>query len=334
VRRRHVPIAGSTATATLALLGAAWAATGRVSPAGIDARAPLAVSARATGPLVANDRDGHAVLTADALRPGVPATGEVTIANAGDVPGAFMLSSGGVTDGPGALSQVLDLTVHDLTTGTAVYTGKLSAFARVPLGTLDVGASRRYRFELTYPAGRTAAADNALQGATTSVAFAWDAVATAAPSTPTTPVPPTPVPPTPAPTAPVAPPPPSPVRPTAPASTPPATTVPVPATPAPARPRLALGAAAKPVAEGGLVTWMTSTAPVRARVTGTVTVAGRRYRLGPTTVALTAKRTTVRLRLPRQAAGRGQRLVVRLTVAAGTGSARVELSRTLRVRTP
>ncbi|HEX2105485.1 MAG TPA: hypothetical protein VHF51_17660, partial [Solirubrobacteraceae bacterium] len=190
--RRVTSIAGSTATASLALLGAAWAATGELPLTGREARAPLAVSAQATGPLIANDRDGQAILTSGALRPGVPTTGELTIANAGDAPGVFTLSSGGVTDGPGGLSAVLGLTVRDLTTGAAVYTGKLAAFTRAPLGTLGVGAAHRYRFEVTYPPGRAAAADNALQGATTSVAFTWDAVATATTPTPT---PPTPTPP-------------------------------------------------------------------------------------------------------------------------------------------
>jgi hypothetical protein len=324
VRQRVIPIAGSTVTATLALLGAAWAATGRLPLAGSAVRAPLAISAQATGPLVANDRDGQAILTAEALRPGVPATGEVTIGNAGDAPGAFALSSGGVTDGPGGLSRVLDLTVRDLTTGTSVYTGKLGAFARVPLGTFAAGAQRRYRFELAYPAGGAAAADNALQGATTSVAFNWDTVAVSAS--------PAPAPaPAPAPSAPA----PAPVA-ASPATATPAPSVPVPATPAPAASglRLALGAAPKPVAGGRLVTWMMSTAPTRARVTGTVTVSGRRYPLTAATVALTAARRTLRMRLPRQAAGRGRRLTVALTVSAGTGRAKVTLRRTLRVRTP
>ena len=325
--RRVLQLAAPASTATLALLGAAWAATGRLPLVESEAHAPLVISARATGPLVANDRDGQAILTAGALRPGVPATGEVTIGNAGDAPGAFTLSSGGVTDGPGGLSRVLDLTVRDLTTGTNVYAGKLSAFARVPLGTFAAGVQRRYRFELAYPAGRAATADNALQGATTSVAFTWDAVALS-PAPASAPAPaPAPAPATPSGPAPAA----------APAAAGPAAPAPsVAATPAPAASgvRLALGAAPKPVAGGRLVTWMTSTVPTRARVTGTVTVSGKRYRLTPATVSLSATRRTVRLPLPRQAAGRGRRLTVALTVSAGTGRAKVTVRRTLRVRTP
>lgn len=342
MRRRVVHLVASAATAGLALLGAAWAATGDLPLGGTKPPAPLAISVQATGPLVANDRAGQAILTAEALRPGVPATGEVTIGNAGDAPGAFTLSSGGVADGAGGLSALLDLTVRDVTaaaTPVTVYSGKLGAFARVPLGTLAAGAQRRYRFELTYPTGRAAAADNALQGATTSVAFNWDTVAVAAPPAPDAPRPPVPAPPVPAPavavpSAPSASSGPS-AAPARPAATPTAT-VPIPATPGAGatRVQLGLGTRRKAVADGRLVTWMTSTTPTRAHVTGTVTVAGRRYDLKATNVSLTARRKTVRLRLPRRAAGSGKRLTVRLTLAAGTGRARITLRRTLRVRTP
>jgi hypothetical protein len=79
---------------------------------------------------------------------------------------------------------------------------------------------------------------------------------------------------------------------------------------------------------------MTSTAPARVRVTGTVTVARQRYTLKPLTVALSAAPKTVLVRLPSQAAGRRTALTVRLTLATGAGRAKVTLTRTLRVRTP
>jgi hypothetical protein len=342
VRRRVLPIAASASTASLALLGAAWAATGALPLVGDadPARAPLAITAQATGPLIANDRAGQAILTAAAMRPGVPAIGEVTVSNAGDAAGVFTLSSPGAADGPGALSGVLDLVVSDVTqgAGTTLYTGKLATFGRLPLGTLGAGAARRYRFALTFPAGRADIADNALQGATTSVAFNWNTVAAADPPASNGPTPapgPAPAPPAPAParSTPAAP---SHSKKTAPATAP-ATRVPVPATPAGgavAGMRLNLGAARRPVAKQRLVLWMTSTAATSARVTGTVTVGRKRYKLKATSVTLTAKRRTVRLRLPRQASGRRQRLTVRLTVSAGSGRARGTLRRTLRVRTP
>src|SRR6185295_13578374 len=150
-------------------------------------------------------------------------TGEVTIGNAGDVPGAFTLSASGAS---GPLAGVLDLRVVDATASETMFAGKLATFTRASLGTFAPGASRRYRFELAYPNG-PAVADNALQGATTSVQFDWDAAASGGAAGPNpTPVPATP---TPAVTAPAAA---APSKPAAtapaPATTAPATTAPVP----------------------------------------------------------------------------------------------------------
>src|SRR5918911_1342400 len=179
--RRLATLAPSVATATLALMTAAWAA--------------------ATGPLVANDHDGVAILTAPAMAPGATATGEVTISNAGDAAGAFSLAASSPADsgGPaGGLSAILALRVSDVT-GSApvtVYAGTLTAFRGASLGTLDAGAARRYRFEVAYPAGRTAAMDDPYQGASTSLALSWSATAVAGTPAPT---------PTPTPSAPASP---------------------------------------------------------------------------------------------------------------------------------
>jgi hypothetical protein len=316
MRRRLSTLAGPLATATLALGTAAWAATGDVPLAAGDRVRALAVTAQATGPLVANDRDGSAILSAAALAPGQVQTGEVTISNAGDTPGAFALSATGAS---GPLAHVLDLTVVDATAATTVFAGKLASFARANLGTFAPGAARRYRFELGYPAG-TAADDDPLQGASTSVRFDWDATASAGAARPGgTPV----VPSSPLPMAPTTPP--------APVATIPATkTAPVPAA---AALTVALGAAARPVANGRLVTWMSSSAPASARVTGTVSFSGRRLKLRAATVKLTARRRIVRLGLPAAAVagGTGRRLTVRLVIAATSGGHKVTVKRTLRV---
>jgi hypothetical protein len=81
---------------------------------------------------------------------------------------------------------------------------------------------------------------------------------------------------------------------------------------------------------------MTSTAPSRARVTGTVTVGKRRLKLRPISVALTAKRKTVRVMLPKAAVARGakRRLTVRLTITATAGGQKATVRRTLRVTAP
>src|SRR4051794_41808507 len=100
--RRLLKLAPSAATATFALMTAAWAATGDVSLVpGARTAEPLAVAAAATGPLVANDHDGVAILTAPAMEPGATAAGELTISNAGDAAGQFSLAAGAPADAGG-----------------------------------------------------------------------------------------------------------------------------------------------------------------------------------------------------------------------------------------
>jgi hypothetical protein len=340
MRARIVHLAPPVATATLALVTAGWAATGDVPFAPAD-RSALAVTAQATGPLVANDRDGSAILSAAALAPGRRAQGEVTIRNAGDAAGAFTLSSSAATHSgappAGELSSLLDLAITDVTGASplTIYAGKLAALPRIALGTLAAGAERRYRFELTYPNG-PAAVDNAYQGASSSVQFDWDAVSVGEAARPA----PTPLP---APSGPTATP--SIVGGTGaapamggagPASTPSSTgaganglagSVTVFG--------VALGGAPTPLVDGRLVTWMSSTSASTARVTGTVSFSGRRLNLRPTTVKLQSKRRTVRLRLPAAAVTPGvkRQLTVRLKATATAGTRTATIRRTLRVTT-
>jgi hypothetical protein len=340
MRFRPATIAAPLATATLALGTAAWAADGKLPFVPADRVEALAVTAQATGPIVANDREGSAILHADALAPGETTSGEVTIRNAGDAPGAFTLSPTAATDTgappAGPLSGVLDLTVTDISGATpaTVFAGKLGALPRVALGTFPAGASHRYRFELTYPAGIPAEIDNAYQGASTSVQFDWDAAAIGG-TAGTTPTPSTP---TGAgsgaggatgatggaggATGGAAP------------ATSPAAAAAIPATTATSSFGLRLTVARKrPVVNGRLVTAMASTSASRARVTGTVSWKGqRRMELRPTSVKLVEKARAVRLRLPAAAVrGAGRRLTVRLTVTATSGARKATLRRTLRV---
>jgi hypothetical protein len=330
--RRFAKLAPSVATATFALMTAAWAAAGDVPLApGARTAEPLAVAAAATGPLVADDHDGSAVLTAPALAPGATAAGQVTISNAGDAAGRFSVAAGAPADagGPaGGLSSLLDLTVSDATGATPVvlYAGKLAGFRGLALGTFAPGGARRYRFEVAYPAGRTAAMDDPYQGASTSLGLSWTATAiAAAPAPAPAPVPGSPAPP-PALSAPAAPAPPAPAP------------APAPTTTAPAVPALTvtLGAAAKPVAQGRLVTWLQSTTTATAKVTGTVSFKGHKaMKLRATSVKLAAgKRRTVRLKLPAAAVAPKRRLTVRLTVAATSGARKATVKRTLRVTAP
>jgi hypothetical protein len=337
MERRLLKLAPSVATATLALMTAAWAATGDVPyPPGARTAEPLAVAAAATGPLVANDHDGIAVLAAPAMAPGATAAGQVTISNAGDAAGRFSVAAGAPAGGgpAGGLSSVLDLTVSDATGATPVvlYAGKLAAFRGLALGTFAPGGARRYRFEVAYPAGRTAAMDDPYQGASTSLGLSWTATAIATAPAPA----PTPPPASPAP-APAAS---APAAPAAPAPTPaaPAPAPTAPATTAPAAPALAvtLGTAAKPVAKGRLVTWLQSSTAATARVTGTVSFKGHKaIKLRTTSATLAAgKRQTVQLKLPAAAIAPKRRLTVRLSVAATAGARTAAVKRTLRVTAP
>jgi hypothetical protein len=347
--RRLAQVSVSCLTATLALCAAGWAVTGRV-PLVAEPATPVAITAQATGPLVANDREGGAILTAGAMAPGAVAGGEVTIGNGGDARGAFTLSSGGAADSAspgGGLSGVLDLRVLELGTEppTTLYAGTLRAFQRVALGSIAAGAERRYRFELRFPHGDAPAAHNVHQGASTAVAFTWDAVAVSPPEpdgVPDRPAP-TPAPALPGASAPVPAPAEGAATGAAPASpslpAPTVTPVPAPSTAVPglgsAREPLDLGVARTPVVRGRLMTTVTGPAGARVRVTGVVTVGGRRLPLRAVSVALGARPRTVPVALPRQArrAGAPRHLTVRLVVTVTAGASRTTVRRTLRVTT-
>ena len=338
MRARLTTVAVPIATATLALGTAAWAANGRLPllPEG-DVHA-LAVTGQATGPLVANDHEGSAILHSDALAPGDTTTGEVTIRNAGDAAGAFSLSPSAATNsgaGPtGPLSDVLQLSVSDVTGASPVpvYDGTLGAFARVALGTFPAGATHRYRFALTYPSGAPAEIDNGYQGASASVAFAWDAVAIGSGSTTTPPAGGTTsagggatgsasaTTPTGGTTAP---------------ATSAAAAAAIPATTATGRFKVAVGRVRqRPVRGRRLYLWVQSTSASRTRVTATVSWRGHRaMTLRARTVKAGAKRRTIRLRLPAAAVrGAQHRLTVRVRVAGMSGARRASAKRTLRVR--
>ena len=113
-----------------------------------------------------NSKDGVLVIDATGLWPGCGAkTGTLTITGTGDFSGAYTLTKAGVVDTPAdpGLSNALTLRIEDIT-GTAVTLSNttVAGFNTVSVGTIASGASRQYRFTLTYP---TAAANAALQGA-------------------------------------------------------------------------------------------------------------------------------------------------------------------------
>jgi hypothetical protein len=163
---------------------------------------PAQVSAlSATGAVrLASDHEGAATLVADRLVPGHAVSGTVRLANTGDADGLVDLAQTGVTDvagaGGGRLSQALRLRVEDVSSGAPVLLsdGPLSALTQLPIGRLTAGGTRVLRLTATLPDTGVPASplggDNALQGASVRMDWAWTAISVDPP--PPAPTPPTP----------------------------------------------------------------------------------------------------------------------------------------------
>jgi hypothetical protein len=158
---------------------------------GAGGRPELELAAAGGSLELVNSKDGEAIFTTGAMRPGQQAIGTVQIANGGSMPGALAVTrTAGATEIPGAggglLSTRLELGVFDVTQGTApvqLWSGKLAAMPALGVGMLPAGEQRVYRFVATMPSG---AADDAFQGASLSVGFTWTAVGSGEPTgTPT-----------------------------------------------------------------------------------------------------------------------------------------------------
>jgi hypothetical protein len=152
---------------------------------------------------ITNSREGQAVFTAAAMRPGEGVNGTVRIGNGGDVPGHFAVGPSGLSDVPGPkgglLSERVELVLFDVTDVHApvtVYAGPPAQLREAALGTIAPGRYRDYLVAMTLP---DRGDDNRYQGSALSVGFEWRAVALPS-ATPT----PTPTPVAPAPTTPTA----------------------------------------------------------------------------------------------------------------------------------
>jgi hypothetical protein len=104
----------------------------------------------------------------------------VAIEDTGSAPVALTLRRGELIDEPGLggglLSSRLRLTVVDVTRPTAprtVYAGPLDSMPERPAGTLVVGETRTYEFTATLPEGGEPSFQNAVQGASTTIAYSW-----------------------------------------------------------------------------------------------------------------------------------------------------------------
>jgi hypothetical protein len=197
---------------TLASLAMALSALGLAFAAPRQERGDLAAArlkAAAGAVTIVNSREGAAMLSAQALRPGGQVSGTVRIGNDGTLAGELVLRRGALTEtagaGGGRLLDALQLAIVDVTTPAqpaTLYAGPLAGFAELDAGTIPAGGAREYRLEATLatPPGD----DNRFQASTLSLGLEWVATAVLPPATPT-PAPPPPAPPTPGPVTPPAP---------------------------------------------------------------------------------------------------------------------------------
>jgi hypothetical protein len=129
---------------------------------------------------ISNSQDGQAIFAASGIAPGGATTGTVAIEDAGSEPVALTLRRGELVDEPGTggglLSSRLRLTVVDVTSPAAprtVYAGPLDSMPERPAGTVAGGEARTFQFTATLPEGGEPSFQNAVQGASTTVAYSW-----------------------------------------------------------------------------------------------------------------------------------------------------------------
>jgi spore coat-associated protein N len=132
-----------------------------------------------------NSKASAAILTASNIVPGNSATGSVTIKNTGSASGTFTLAPATPVDTPASpgLSKKLTLTIVDAGDPSCVsscpanvtlYSGTIFAEpSTIALGTFAPNAQHSYVFTMTFPDSGLNGADNAYQGASTTVAYNW-----------------------------------------------------------------------------------------------------------------------------------------------------------------
>jgi hypothetical protein len=174
MRGRLIPaIVCSILVGTLATL--ALAQVDNPSPA-------RAAAVRAVGAFeISNSGEGRPIFAAKEIGPGGSVEGKVTIEDSGSVPVALILKREELSDraggGGGVLSAHLRLVVLDVTkAGSArtIYSGPLDSMPEQEAGDLEPGGARTYEFVATLPNGAPSA-QNALQQASTTVAYSWTA---------------------------------------------------------------------------------------------------------------------------------------------------------------
>lgn len=170
--RRLLPIGVLIALAALA--AAALAQVG-------SAPAARSTVVAATGSFeVTNSDDGQPLFAASNIAPGDSTSGTVTIEDSGSEAAAVTLHRGDLLDTPGLggglLSERLRLSIVDVSAPAAprtLYDGPLASMPDQEVGTLEPGEARTFEFTATLPEAGAASFQNAVQGASTTVAYAW-----------------------------------------------------------------------------------------------------------------------------------------------------------------
>jgi spore coat-associated protein N len=132
-----------------------------------------------------NSKTSAAILTLTNMVPGNTSTGSVDIKNTGSAAGTFTLTHGTNTDTPPSpgLSKKLTVVITDngdpacvtaCPAAVQVYSGTIFAMpTTTTLGTFPSLATHRYTFLVTFPDAGLNGADNAYQGASTTVDYNW-----------------------------------------------------------------------------------------------------------------------------------------------------------------
>ena len=171
IRRRSIRLA------QLAVV-AAWLVAAVSIPSPMAEGPALEMLASPSGnPLgLSNSKNGVAVLGASNLTPGASTTGTVTLTNTGSVDAELALQRKNLHDSAspngGALSEVLQLTVQNVTTPSpvTVYSGRLATMPTVNLGAFPKKATgQTYRFTVTLPQS----AGDRYERAMTRVDYVW-----------------------------------------------------------------------------------------------------------------------------------------------------------------
>ncbi|MBS1679272.1 MAG: hypothetical protein JST08_17995 [Actinobacteria bacterium] len=145
------------------------------------APAARATVTAATGAFeISNSRAGQPVFAAAGIAPGGSAVGTVTIEDTGSAAAALVLRRGELIDTEGVdggvLSAQLWLSVADVTAPGAprsIYAGRLATMPDQAVGEVQPGEARTFEFTATLPAAGEPGLQNAVQGASTTVAYMW-----------------------------------------------------------------------------------------------------------------------------------------------------------------